>query len=721
MTSCAKRSPGRVRLALDQNLLLKLVKAGILLALLLATALLRLQRLDELPPGVVGDEARPALVGLQVLQGKHAVFFPDVDPGGGREASLIYVFALFTILFGRTLLTMHLPTALGSVGMVFATFWVGQLFFGRDEESGRATPWRGLLVGGVAAGLMAVSISQTILGRTSYNNTIHMPVILILCLGLLWLGWQERSWRRVILAGVCVGLLPYTYMAARLVPFLLLLYGLSFLFPYGAAAKAKARAELPWAGVFLGVAGAVSAPLLGHFILHPDHFHLRSQYLWVFDSGLHQGSPLGTLLINVWDHLMLLGFRGDPSWRNNFEGQPMLNPWEAVFFWFGVGMAVFRWQRSTYRLLLIWLVIMVMPAFLARDELAPSSMRMIGAAPAIYLLAGVGIWEAYRFMEGRLSGQMLSGLPLLGGAALCLALLAQGAVTYRNYFQYWAVAPAVQKAYLPPLTDLIGVLNAQPSEESSFNLIPNVDGDYNIDYLYTGAAPTLLVDPFQPASAQEVHSILKAAEQVSTVRVVEWTDDVMRVGGDIERLDFLLTKYGRYKGSENYPGFQIHSYTDISLEGNWSFYEELEPLTVGYDGGIALQGVALGQGAEQMSVQSALELGRGRPLWMAMRWQVAPVLDIDYAISLRLYNAEGERAFQEDVVLWNPIHQPTGNWSGEEPVDTTALLTFPAELPAGDYELRMVVYDFETLVPTVEVGVWEAETTLARLRLAEIR
>ena len=46
-------------------------------------------------------------------------------------------------------------------------------------------------------------------------------------------------------------------------------------------------------------------------------------------------------------------------------------------------------------------------------------------------------------------------------------------------------------------------------------------------------------------------------------------------------------------------------------------------------------------------------------------------------------------------------------------------LDFPEDLPAGNYELRLVVYNFETLVPTVEIGVWEAETTLARLRLAE--
>ena len=99
--------------------------------------------------------------------------------------------------------------------------------------------------------------------------------------------------------------------------------------------------------------------------------------------------------------------------------------------------------------------------------------------------------------------------------------------------------------------------------------------------------------------------------------------------------------------------------------------------------------------------------------------QITPGLDVDYAISLRLHDAAGEKVFQEDAVLWDREHLPTSYWSGDVPVDTLALLAIPANLPAGNYELRLVVYNFETLVPTVELGVWEPEKTLARLRLTE--
>ena len=66
-----------------------------------------------------------------------------------------------------------------------------------------------------------------------------MPLILTLCLGLLWWGRKERRLRWVVLAGVCAGILPYTYYPARLVPILFFAYGLSFLFPLRAGAWAK--------------------------------------------------------------------------------------------------------------------------------------------------------------------------------------------------------------------------------------------------------------------------------------------------------------------------------------------------------------------------------------------------------------------------------------------------------------------------------------------------
>jgi len=322
-------------------LLLNLVTGVTLLALALAVFLLRLHRLGEIPEGIDAGEGANGVDALRVLQGEHAVFFPDKFQG--REGMVVYAMALAIYLFGRTELALHLPTALASAGTVFVVFWLGRVLFGTDESGNRAARWRGLFIGGAGAGLLAVSLGQTIIARTAYRTTF-LPLLLALCVVLLWKGWKRCSHWHVVLAGVSAGLLPYTYIPARFTPFLFLLFGLSFVLSFRKREDglkraipfidtSRKRAELTLAALFSVVAVIVALPMLIHFALNPEHFVSRASLLFIFDPTLSQGEPLGAFLINLWHHLLAFGFRGDPYWRNNFAGQPMLNPWETFSFW----------------------------------------------------------------------------------------------------------------------------------------------------------------------------------------------------------------------------------------------------------------------------------------------------------------------------------------------------------------------------------------------------
>ena len=420
-----------------------------------------------------------------------------------------------------------------------------------------------------------------------------------------------------------------------------------------------------------------------------------------------------------------------------------LNPWEAFFFWLGVGMAVWRWQRwPVYRLLLLWLGVLILPATLALDNLSPNTMRMIGAAPAIYLLVGVGMWEAFQFLRERCRAlpwraslifqENNTRAAIAVGAVVIGLILVQGVSAYRTYFHKWANAPEVYAAHKSMWMDmwmeLDRTLNAQPSDTDMVYLIPRNRFEYQylgsapIEYLYLGSAPIYIIPMDMTNLPKNIESTLAAMENLSTVEVVEAKTASFFIEDDSVPFDFLLRKYGRYVGSDELAGFRLHNYVDISLGRPWTFYDYLEPLTVHYDGGITLHGLALGQGEEQLSTRQPLPLGRERSLWGVLQWQTSPELDIDYAISLRLHNAEGERVYQADDVLWKSTdHTPTGQWSADEVVESLFHLDLPGDLLSGEYELRMVVYDFETQAPTVQVGVWEPEALLARLRLTGVR
>ena len=701
------------------------VTVAVLLALTLAVALLRLQRITEYPQGIQSDEGPDGVYALQVLAGEHAVFFPEA--ASGREWMGVYTIALTTSFLGRTLLAFRLPTALASAGTVFVVFWLGRLLFGRDER-GQETPWRGLLIGGVGAGLVAVSLGQTIIGRASLRAN-YLPLFLGLCFALLWWGWsgcgRERRWWGIALAGVCAGLLPYTYIPSRFTPFLFLLFGLSFLWPLRAVTRERLKAELPRAAIFAGAAGLVAAPILIYFALNPEHFFIRSREVWVLNES--QGTALGAFLQNVWEHLLAFGFRGDLRERYNFAGRPMLNAWEAFFFWYGVGAALWRWQRQpAYRLLLLWLAVLLVPAMLARDiGLGPNTLRMIGAAPAVYLLIGAGVWELYRLLRDRWGLTRIFGgdgtkVAVALGAVVGAVVLLQGVNTYRTYFDEWAVSSEFYLAYHGEWADAAQVLNAQPAAAGLVYLIPyRFDEHYGFEYLYVGDAPARVVRAVLPDLAQRVESLLVELGEVSTVKALDWNEEFVWAGQGDENLVALLDKFGRYAGSEAFTNFQLHTYTDLDLDLSWTFYEYLEPLTVHYDGGIDLVGLALGQGEAQMSSEQVLELGQDRTLWVGLQWETTPSLETDYAVSLRLYNSAGEMAYQDDHVLGNSTFARTRHWAVGEAVDTLFHLDLGADLQAGEYELRLIVYGTETNVPTVEIGVWEPELPLARLRLEE--
>ena len=724
---------------------LVLVTAGVVVALALAVVLLRLYRLHELPPGINQDEGAHGVDALRVLQGEHAVFFTG---HGGREGMVVYAVALATSLLGRTPLATHLPTALASAATVFAVFWLGRTLFDRDDD-GQAAPWRGLIIGGVGAGLLAVSLSQTFIGRAGVRANF-LPLFLSLCLALLWSGWRQRSLWRIALSGACAGLLPYTYIPARFVPFLFLFFGLSLLPAIVRSGDAGARRErdnfrrrlsqflfllrpyLPMCGLFLGVAGLVAAPILLYFVLHPNHFFMRTDQVLIFSPHRSQGDPLGAFLENIWRHLLAFGSRGDWSERHNVSGKPMLSEWEMVLFLFGVGVAVWRRHKPVHRLLLLWLAILFFPAVLAIESVDSASfLRMIGVVPAVYLLIGVGLWEAYRLVSAQahaLPGRAAvffekyaKSVATALGIAVGAAVVVQGATTYRIYFQETAVGARYFKAFQGEWIDVAHTLSALPSEAGSVYLLPHRSlENFGFRYLYQGAAPALFVDAGALDLPRLVESKLTAVGNVSTVEVLDWKDTL----GWIERNTYffeILDTYGHYQGSKEYRDFTLHSYTDVSLDNPWTLYDNLEPRIVQLDGGIDLRGVALGVGRKQLPSQQVLALEEDRNPWVALQWLTHPGLEVDYAISVRLHNAEGAKVYQRDtrLILGRLNYEHTSSWPAGEPFDTLVRLSFPSQLPAGVYELRLIVYNAETLVPTVEIGVWEPELVLAQIRLAE--
>lgn len=691
-----------------------LLSAAILFCLILVVIALRLYRLAELPPGLYVDEGWNGLSALKVLEGEHAVFFQG---NAGHEGLFAYTIALAQIFLGQSILSVRLPAALAGSLAVLTLYWLGQILFGPEKTAGRTHNWRGIFIGGVAAACLATSLSYTIIGRLAFRANLFL-LILPLSLSLLWWSWRRNNWWGIVMAGILAGLMLYTYIPSRLFPFLLLAFAMT------CVPVIRLRDELPRAIAFTTVAFVVSSPLLYYFFVHPDQFLERSGQSFVLAYPFNQGKPLSTLLLNVWEHVLAFGFRGDPRWLYNYDGRPLLNPWQALFFWVGVGVAVWNWwRRPAHRLLLLWLGIMLLPAVLSRDlppkgveTTTPNTLRMIGAAPAAFLLIAVGLWQTLLFLHKRLTAKLTTVLICL----IAASIISQAFSTFQTYYREWALAPEVHKEHSVPWAELASALNVRASSPHDPFLVVQVDADrnYTLEYLYSDAAPVHIVNAPVYALGDNMKEMardavfeLAARESSSTVKMVDWQEDLIEEA-EVE-LFSILSKTGRLIGSEKFASFQIHSFANLSLRIPWQFYEEMESLLLQYDGGISLLGISVGIGGDEMPTGNPIPLQGGNPLWVGFRWQTDSDVANDYKASLRLYDESGAYPYNKDRFLKNLDGDTSSRWTPGKPVDTLFFVDVPQDLPPGLYELRLVVYNAETFTPTVLEGTWAPELVLA--------
>ena len=436
------------------------------------------------------------------------------------------------------------------------------------------------------------------------------------------------------------------------------------------------------------------------------------------------------LISNLRSHVGVWGFAGDPNYRHNYDSRPLLNLPEALFFWAGLLMALIRWRRPAYRLLPIWLAAFLLPAVLAYEAPA-NTLRLIGTVPAVYLCIGVGLWHAFDALARRLRGPAGGGevmWPYYLATAVVLTMVAgRGISTYRTYNGPWAAHPATYEAYRGEWTDLLRLVNASPAGSGDAYVIPlgnqfsDDSHEYNFRYLYDHTVPAHILRAAEPEAIAQFYNTLAAdnqAEPIRRVRLTDWTSGVHWSGDATGRYAFLLSKYGRPAGELERRSFRLRDFTDLDFARPWVLYDQLEPKEVVYDGGISLTGLAFSRhGGQQASAAQPIAVQPGESLYTVLTWRAdrPPVGDFKY--SLRLHDAEGGVAFQTDESVWSFDQAPTSRWQPGEVSESLIDFELPQDLTPGDYELRLVVYDDKTQTPTVQVGVWQPEVTLARLQV----
>jgi hypothetical protein len=427
--------------------------AWILLFLILLAAGLRLWQLDVLPPGLFADEAFNALDASRVVTGdQRPLYFPD---NNGREPAYIYLLALAIRLFGPETYALRLTSVLIGVVTVPVIYWTASVLLGsgsQDNEPSQTMPVKGLAL--IAAAGVVVSFWHMSLSRLAFRVILMVPVS-ALAVGFFWRAWTGGHRRHYVWSGFWFGAAQYTYMAARLLPLVIVLFVLLEIAWDGWRNRRMLQriSRLWWQRsqglvLMLLVAAVVILPLVTVLLTNPDLLLGRLSGVSVFTVSVDDmpGTPLERIGRNLVMVARNFYDKGDLNLRHNLPDRPVNDPLLAALFTAGWLTALWRFGRPRYRYLLIWLFVALLPTVLSIP--APHALRSAGALAPAAMLYGVGAGTIYQLVWRGLDRWRRrrkapgSPSPLVATRVLLALLIAvlviSGGWTARDYFGRWA-------------------------------------------------------------------------------------------------------------------------------------------------------------------------------------------------------------------------------------------------------------------------------------------
>ncbi|CAN5703282.1 hypothetical protein BH10CHL1_BH10CHL1_21570 [soil metagenome] len=177
---------------------------------------------------------------------------------------------------------------------------------------------------------------------------------------------------------------------------------------------------------------------------------------------------------------------------------------------------------------------------------------------------------------------------------------------------------------------------------------------------------------------------------------------------------FLLDKVGQHTGEQDFRGYSIDAWT-LKPPNHFELAPQLTPMHFVFSPAVETVAVSL---PDQ-------PIARGAHVPIVIRWQRSPQAGTKQLLKARVayYDQNNNRVAQADERLLNDRHVMPVEWSQADHPLNVYMLDAPADLASGRYEVRLLVYDVETLAP---LNVMDQagnpagqEATLGSIRIAE--
>lgn len=634
----------------------RVIEFVILLLILVSAAFLRLYQLDWLPPGLCLDEVMDGNLALDILGGRHGIYFPEAY---GHETLFHYMQAASIGLLGHVTVAIRLPAALCGLGLIVLIWWLGRRLFG---------PAVGLIAaGGVAAGWWGVLYSRVGI------RVISCPLLFAAAMIGWWGGLRLDGWKRWLaggLGGLLTGLCLYTYPSSRVMvvlPLLLVLHQILF-------NRAVVRAHWRELVAFALIAALIGAPMAVYLSTHTEE---RAAQLAEPLERLKAGDAGPVLRLTVDTLLMPLGLKGDLRWLYNLSGRPIWGwPW-AVLFLTGVGLSLWRFRQLEYAMLPLWLLLGLIPGMLTPD--APNTIRTLAAMPAAYLLAAAGGKEVVGWLaNGKWQMANSKWQMAVCNLPFVILVLGHGLSTWRD-LNRWGGEFEAQWRYQTPLFEAARALRQQSDDAPIYVSLPR-DAE-----LFVTSFELALNDPVQewrwfvgdrallfPAGGTPVRYLFTDGVTPDPTLVWAWLSEADLIESEQRRPDgqpfyriYHLVAPDIHTLTQRGSGY-IGEVGAPSADGAPSAHE----LPVDWVGAVTLQDYRWANDVWQPGGEAVL----------LTVWQAHAAQDRSLTLFVHLLDAQGQFVVGEDR-----LDVPAHTWQPGDVFVQVQRLVLPADLPPGRY------------------------------------
>ena len=402
------------------------------LVLFVLALALRVLRLNEHPFILSGTEANIALDAISMFNGRYNPFATGTLT---NPVLPLYLYGLRVQLLGRT------PFAIRIVSALIGSLTIPLLYF----ITKKLWRWETALF---AAIFLAGTHTHIHYSRLALTN-IWDPLILLLTFFFLIYAWQPRptesqppepsekpslSW---VFLGITIGLSAYFFTTLHTLPLLLL----GFLLFQTMLGFRTIQHNMRGLTIAFGLALIIALPTIRFYRAHPGIYMDRAntygifQTNWIIDEAVRTNISPNALLIDQFQQALTAFTHTADTSLYYAPNQAIFGPALALFWLIGVLIALGRFQKIRYRLLILSLVTVI--TFAGALLLSPpASHRYVIILPIATLIAALPFDLMLTYFQERWEQVKHPALRAALLAALAIAVVApETAFYFRDYQQ----------------------------------------------------------------------------------------------------------------------------------------------------------------------------------------------------------------------------------------------------------------------------------------------